>query len=130
MTEDGKVELAWTAPQEGAPVLSDGFEDTANPNGWDIQNVGDRGWTWQESAKHYEPYSGNYSMYMKESWEGVHQDVRLTSPVFVYGRELSFWSKSIAPQKNVKEQYYYVEVSTDGGETWTPVYDLTKTAMC
>ena len=126
VTEDGKAELAWTAPQEGTPVLSDGFEDTANPNGWVIQNAGDRGWTWQEAAKNYMPYSGNYSMYMKSAWEDAHQDERLTSPVFAYGRELSFWSKSIAPQKNVKDQYYYVEVSTDGGETWTPVYDLIK----
>lgn len=126
VTEDGKVELAWTAPQEGTPVLSDGFEDTANPNGWGIQNAGDRGWTWQEAAKNYMPYSGNYSMYMKSAWEDAHQDERLISPVFAYGRELSFWSKSIAPQKNVKDQYYYVEVSTDGGETWTPVYDLIK----
>ena len=98
-------------------MLSDGFEDTANPNGWVIQNAGDRGWTWQEAAKNYMPYSGNYSMYMKSAWEDAHQDERLTSPVFAYGRELSFWSKSIAPQKNVKDQYYYVEVSTDGGET-------------
>lgn len=126
VTEDGKVELAWTAPQEGTPVLSDGFEDTANPNGWVIQNAGDRGWTWQEAAKNYMPYSGNYSMYMKSAWEDAHQDERLISPVFAYGRELSFWSKSIAPQKNVEDQYYYVEVSTDGGETWTPVYDLIK----
>lgn len=126
VTEDGKVELAWTAPQEGTPVLSDGFEDTANPNGWVIQNAGDRGWTWQEAAKNYMPYSGNYSMYMKSAWEDAHQDERLISPVFAYGRELSFWSKSIAPQKNVKDQYYYVEVSTDDGETWTPVYDLIK----
>lgn len=126
VTEDGKVELAWTAPQEGTPVLSDGFEDTANPNGWVIQNAGDRGWTWQEAAKNYMPYSGNYSMYMKSAWEDAHQDERLISPVFASGRELSFWSKSIAPQKNVKDQYYYVEVSTDGGETWTPVYDLIK----
>ena len=126
VTEDGKVELAWTAPQEGAPVLSDGFEDTANPNGWTIKNAGDRGWTWQEAAKNYMPYSGNYSMYMKSAWEDKHQDERLISPVFAYGRELSFWSKSIAPQKDIKDQYYYVEVSTDGGETWAPVYDLIK----
>ena len=126
VTEGGKVELAWTAPQEGAPVLSDGFEDTANPNGWTIKNAGDRGWTWQEAAKNYMPYSGNYSMYMKSAWEDKHQDERLISPVFAYGRELSFWSKSIAPQKDIKDQYYYVEVSTDGGETWAPVYDLIK----
>ena len=107
VTEDGKVELAWTAPQEGAPVLSDGFEDMANPNGWTIKNAGDRGWTWQEAAKNYMPYSGNYSMYMKSAWEDKHQDERLISPVFAYGRELSFWSKSIAPQKDLSLIHIY-----------------------
>ncbi len=126
VTADGEVELAWTAPREGAPVLSDGFEDTGNPNGWTIRNAGDRGWTWQEAARHYEPHGGNYSMYMKEAWEDAHQDERLSSPVFAYGTELSFWSKSIAPQKSIKDQYYQVEASADGGETWTPVYDLVK----
>lgn len=126
VTVDGKVGLAWTAPREGAPMLSDGFEDTVNSNGWNVQNAGDRGWTWQEAARNYMPYSGNYSMYMKSAWEDAHQDERLISPVFAYGRELSFWSKSIAPQKNIKDQYYYVEVSTDGGETWVTVYDLVK----
>ncbi|MBO5180990.1 MAG: M6 family metalloprotease domain-containing protein [Paraprevotella sp.] len=124
--ENGGVVLAWTAPKEGAPLLSDGFEDVSNPNGWTIRNAGDRGWGWQESSKYYLPYKGNYSLYMKSAWEDVHQDEWLVSPVFANGRELSFWSKSIAPQKNINNQYYYVEVSTDGGETWTPVYDLVK----
>ena len=47
VAEEGTVVLRWTAPQEGVPLLSDGFEDTANPNGWTIQNApGGRGWTW------------------------------------------------------------------------------------
>ena len=37
---------------------------------------------------------------------------------------MTFYSKSIAPQKNVQNQFYYVKVSTDGGGNWTPVYDL------
>lgn len=124
---DGGVELSWVAPQEGTPVLSDGFEDTANPNGWTIQNApGGRGWTWQEDMKNYEAYDGNYSMYMKSAWEDLHQDEWLISPSFSGGRTLSFYSKSIAPQKNIRNQYYYVEVSTDGGVNWTQVYDLVK----
>ena len=123
--ESGGVVLAWTAPQEGAPVLSDGFEDTANPNGWAIQNApGGRGWTWQEDARNYEAYEGNYSMYMKSAWEDLHQDEHLVSPVFANGRTLTFWSKSIAPQKTIKNQYYLVEVSRDGGQTWEVAYDL------
>ncbi|MCD8318501.1 MAG: BACON domain-containing protein [Paraprevotella sp.] len=123
-TQNGEILLTWTAPQTGELLLSDGFEDTSNPNQWTIQNAGDRGWTWQESEKNHQPYSGNYSMYMNVSYD--HQDERLTSPVFAYGRELSFYSKSIAPQKTIQDQFYYVEVSTDGGDTWTPVYDLIK----
>ena len=97
-----------------------------NPNGWTIQNYGDRGWTWQQAEKNYMPYSGNYSVYMKSAWEDIHQDESLISPVFSNGKTLTFYSKSIAPQKTVKNQFYYVEVSIDGGENWTPVYDLMK----
>lgn len=125
-TSEGTVELQWTAPQEGRLVLGDGFEDTENPNGWTIRNYGDRGWVWQEAAKNYMPYEGNYSLYMKSAWEDIHQDEWLISPVFSGGKTLTFYSKSIAPQKTVKNQYYYVEVSMDGGENWTPVYDLMK----
>lgn len=126
VSEDGSVKLEWAAPQEGQLILFDGFEDTENPNGWTIQNYGDRGWTWQQAEKNYMPYSGNYSMYMKSAWEDVHQDERLISPVFSNGQTLTFYSKSIAPQKTVKNQYYFVEVSQDGGVVWEPVYDLMK----
>ena len=121
------VRLSWVAPQEGAPLVSDGFEDTTNPNGWTIRNApGERGWTWQEDVRNYEAYEGGYSMYMKSAWEDLHQDEWLISPMFSGGRTLSFYSRSIAPQKNVKAQFYYVEVSTDNGVNWTPVYDLMK----
>lgn len=118
------VVLEWTAPQEGTPLLSDGFEDTSNPNGWTLRNVGDRGWTWQEATRYYVPYNGNYSLYMREAWVDEHQDEWLISPVFANGQTLTFYSKSIAPQKNVQNQFYYVKVSIDGGENWTSVYDL------
>lgn len=123
-TGEGVVTLSWTAPQEGTPVLSEGFEDTTNPNGWTISNYNDRGWYWTESSKYYLPYSGNYSMYMKSAWEDEHQDESLTSPVFANGKILTFYSKSIAPQKTAKNQYYYVEVSSNGGATWEGVYNL------
>lgn len=126
LTAENTIELKWIAPQEGEQILSDGFENTENPNGWTIKNYGDRGWTWQAAEKNYMPYSGNYSIYMKSAWDDIHQDESLISPVFSNGKTLTFYSKSIAPQKTVKNQFYYVEVSTDGGENWTPVYDLMK----
>ena len=122
--EEGSVTLSWTAPQEGTPVLSEGFEDVANLN-WTISNYNDRGWYLTESSKYYLAYSGNYSMYMKSAWEDEHQDEILISPTFANGKVLTFQSKSTAPMKNpTYPHHYYVEVSSDGGESWTPVYNL------
>ena len=125
VTEEGSVTLSWTAPQEGTPVLAEGFEDTTNPNGWTISNYNDRGWYWTESSKYYLAYSGNYSMYMKSAWVDEHQDEKLISPTFANGKILTFQSKSTAPLKTPSyPHHYYVEVSSDGGESWTPVYNL------
>ena len=123
-TEEGSVTLSWTAPQEGTPVLSEGFEDVANMN-WTISNVNDRGWYLTESSKYYLAYSGNYSMYMKSAWEDEHQDEYLISPSFANGKVLTFYSKSTAPMKTPSyPHHYYVEVSSDGGATWHQVYNL------
>lgn len=123
-TPEGGICLSWTAPNEGKLILSDGFENTENPNGWKIINAGDRGWNWQESNKYYEAYSGNYSVYMKSAWEDVHQDEWLISPEFSNGKNLTLYSKSIAPQKNIQNQFYEIVVSNDGGHSWQKVYDL------
>ena len=121
---EGSVILSWTAPQEGTPVLSEGFEDVANMN-WTISNVNDRGWYLTESSKYYLAYSGNYSMYMKSAWEDEHQDEYLISPTFANGKVLTFQSKSTAPKKTPSyPHHYYVEVSSDGGSTWNQVYNL------
>ncbi len=124
--EENTVRLTWASSQEGAPLLFDGFEDTSNPNGWQIKNEGDRGWHWYPTDKYYPAHTGSYSFYMKSAWEDLHQDERLTSPSFANGHTLTFYSRSIAPQKNVADQFYYVEVSKDNGATWTAVYDLIK----
>ena len=124
VVEEGSVVISWTAPQEGTPVLSEGFEDVANMN-WTISNVNDRGWYLTESSKYYLAYSGNYSMYMKSAWEDEHQDEYLISPTFANGKVLTFYSKSTAPKKTPSyPHHYYVEVSSDGGATWTQVYNL------
>lgn len=121
---ENSVHLSWTAPFEGTPIVSQDFEDPDNHGGWEINNVNDRGWRWLESSKYYAPYAGNYGCLMKEAWEDEHQDEWLISPTFANGKTLSFYSKSIAPQKNNPTNFYYVKVSQDGGATWTPIYDL------
>ena len=123
-TDEGSVTISWTAPQEGTPVLSEGFEDVANLN-WTISNYNDRGWYLTESSKYYLAYSGNYSMYMKSAWDDEHQDEILISPTFANGKVLTFYSKSTAPKKTPSyPHHYYVEVSSDGGATWNQVYNL------
>ena len=59
-----------------------------------------------------------------EAWEDIHQDEYLISPVFANGKSLTFYSKSTAPQKNNPQNFYYVEVSSDGGTTWKQIWDL------
>ena len=123
VTDEG-IRLSWTAPFEGQPVLSEDFENPENPNGWTILTTGDRYWRWQADGKNTAPYEGNYSMYMPGAWEDLHQDEKLISSTFAYGKTLTFYSKSIAPGKKNDVQFYLVEVSSDDGETWHTVYDL------
>lgn len=122
--EGDKVLLSWVAPQEGSPIIYEGFENTENPNQWEISNYNDRGWMWQENIKNNESYKGSYSIRMKEAWIDEHQDEWLISPSFSNGKVLSFYSKSTAPGKDNPENCYYIKVSQDGGETWNEIWNL------
>lgn len=122
--EGNTVVLTWVAPHEGTPALMEDFEDSGNLAKWTIKNEGNRGWLWQKNEKYKEPYAGNYSMRLLEAWEDIHQDEYLISPVFANGKSLTFYSKSTAPQKNNPQNFYYVEVSSDGGTTWKQIWDL------
>ena len=122
--EGNTVVLTWVAPHEGTPALLEDFEDSGNLAKWTIKNEGNRGWLWQKNEKYKEPYAGNYSMRLLEAWEDIHQDEYLISPVFANGKSLTFYSKSTAPQKNNPQNFYYVEVSSDGGTTWKQIWDL------
>lgn len=124
--DGNKVVLSWIAPKEGTPLLYEGFEDSGNPNKWEIRNYNDRGWVWQQTGKNNESFKGNYSARMKEAWIDEHQDEWLISPAFSNGSVLSFYSKSIAPGKDNPENNYFVEVSKDNGKTWEKVWDLMK----
>lgn len=122
--EESTVVLTWVAPHEGSPALMEDFEDSETIARWTLKNEGNRGWQWQKSEKYKEPYTGNYSMRMLEAWVDEHQDEYLISPAFAKGKSLTFYSKSTAPQRNNPTNFYYVEVSSDGGTTWTKIWDL------
>ena len=122
--EGNAIVLSWVAPHEGTPALVEDFEDSQSLAKWTIKNEGDRGWVWKKSEKYAEPYTGNYSMRLLDAWEDIHQDEYLISPSFSKGKSLTFYSKSTAPQKNNPANFYYVEVSSDGGITWEKIWDL------
>ena len=122
--EENAIVLSWVAPHEGIPALVEDFEDSQSLAKWTIKNEGDRGWVWKKSEKYAEPYTGNYSMRLLDAWEDIHQDEFLISPSFSKGKSLTFYSKSTAPQKNNPANFYYVEVSSDGGTTWEKIWDL------
>ncbi len=117
---DGPIE----GDVDGVLLLHDGFEDTANPAGWEIKTTGDRTWTWLETTRYNPAHTGNYSMTMKEAWSDVHQDEYLISPVLSGATSMVFYSRTTAAQATPKVlPYYLVEVSSDNGATWTSLFN-------
>lgn len=127
-TIEGKcVSLSWTAASADKVILADDFENTDNPNGWTIDTTGDRGWRWEKGTPdkgYYRPYEGNYAATVYYAWEDEHQDEYFTSPSFANGKTLNFYSRTNAAGATPKNPpYYNVEVSSDNGETWTPIFN-------
>ncbi len=127
-TTEGKcVSLSWTAASADKVILADDFENTDNPNGWTIDTTGDRGWRWEKGTPdkgYYRPYEGKYAATVYYAWEDEHQDEYLTSPSFANGKTLNFYSRTNAAGATPKNPpYYNVEVSSDNGETWTPIFN-------
>ncbi len=113
-----------TTTLQGNVLLYDDFENTANPNGWEITTTGDRTWAWTETTKYHPAYAGNYSMVLSEAWTDTHQDEYLTSPKLSGAVRLEFQSRTTAAQATPKvPPFYLVEVSSDGGTTWTSLFN-------
>lgn len=115
-------------------ILFDDFENTANPHGWIIENQGENGSGWQYcegtttgKAKKM-VNSGTHALLMKETiMEDLHQESRLTSPVFAGGKTLSFYSHCNGGNSTPKNPpVYIIEVSSDGGSTWHTIFDVLK----
>ncbi len=125
--EEGSVKLSWTAASADKVILSDDFENTDNPNGWEVKTSGDRGWRWekcQPDKGYYRSYEGNYAATVYDAWDDIHQDEYFTSPAFANGKTLTFYSRTNSAGATPKDpQYYNVEVSKDNGESWTPIFN-------
>lgn len=122
----GAVELTWAAPVSGETVLSEDFENDASVANWTIRHDSQnpKQWTHVAADKNTEVADGSHAMKLDSDWDYLHQDEWLISPVFAQGAQLTFHSKSIAPQKNNAHNFYYVLVSSDNGESWEILYDL------
>ena len=120
------VELVWKAPVSGVTVLHEDFESESSMAYWEIKKDSQNpaGWVRTESDKYTEVYNGSFAMRLNSDMSDMHQDEWFISPVFAKGAKLVFYSKSLAPQKNNSHNFYYVLVSSDGGESWKTVYDL------
>lgn len=122
------IKLEWIA-KTGGLLMSETFEDASNPNGWTLLNTDTRGWRWQPNTRLYPARDGsNYSATLYSAWEETdkNENQRLISPTFANGKTLSFYSRSNAALRNLAAvgQYYWVEVSNDGGNNWVKVFDV------
>jgi len=115
-------------------ILFDDFENISNPNGWVIDYEGEtgRGWQYTEGSTTGKTTSmtnsGTHAMTMKDVyWEDVHMDAKLTSPLFSGGKTLTFYSHCNGGNATPKNPpVYVIEVSSDGGSTWTQIFDVLK----
>lgn len=136
-TDDATLSKTVVVKQEAKSagvILFDDFENTYNPNGWVIENIGENGSGWQYcegsttgKAKKM-VNSGTHALLMKETiMEDLHQESRLTSPVFSGGKTLTFYSHCNGGNATPRTPpVYIIEVSSDGGSTWNTIFDVLK----
>ena len=121
------VHLSWNKASAAARLIYDDFENTSNPNAWEIKTSGDRGWRWEKcnpDKGFYRSYEGSYAATVYDAWEDIHQDEYFTSKVFANGNTLTFYSRTNgAGRTSANPPYYNVEVSSDNGATWTLVFN-------
>ncbi|MGI6718879.1 MAG: choice-of-anchor J domain-containing protein [Bacteroidales bacterium] len=128
-TVDGNVvTLTWQAGNGGdepSEEITEGFEGESLPEGWTINSLDAITWehvgTIEFSSGPVIPHEGEKQMNCH--WSFGDQDEWLISPEFTMptGATLTFWTYLTLGSTN--GDHYYVKVSTDGGTTWTEVWD-------
>lgn len=96
----------------GENIITDDFEPTPEPDWTHNADQGDDNWRHDTSS--YAHSSSN--VYIYEPGTDYISDARLITQVFSGGSEFSFWHTY-----NFEEEYDggVIEISTDGGNTWT-----------
>ena len=126
------VSLIWNQPGGGEDI-TEGFEGAEfPPEGWSqiINNYNEGGAGVMASWCHIgtvaltpavPPYSGDYQAGLW--WDYDYQDEWLITPQFTCppAANLKFWSYVF--MGSTYNDHYYIKVSTDNGDTWTPIWD-------
>ncbi len=118
------IHLSWSPPQcnGGGWLLQEGFESSSfPPAGWSrvIYNTSAT-WSHTDVGSAVGVHTGNYSAGLL--WDYNAQDEWIIARnVFVNGN-LQFWS--MAYQGSAHGDHYYVKVSTDHGNSWDVLFDL------
>ncbi|MFA5559219.1 MAG: carboxypeptidase regulatory-like domain-containing protein, partial [Methanofastidiosum sp.] len=131
-----QVNVTWEAPNPSAVDITEGFEgDTFPPEDWSqiITNPNEAALgvmaTWCRFGTIaldpvVPPHSGDWQAGLW--WEYGHQDEWLITPEFTCppNTELKFWSYVFLG--STYGDHYYVKASTDGGNTWTVLWDAAE----
>jgi len=116
--------LNWSPPQcnGGGAHLAEGFEESYfPPSGWDrIVTNNTATWSHEDAASPMGVHSGDYSAGL--SWDYYHQDEWIIARNIYIDGNLHFWS--FAYQGSAHGDHYYVKVSTDHGQSWVTMLDM------
>ncbi len=117
------VNLSWQPPVcHGGNILDQGFEEPVFPPvEWSTRHTNPTArWIQVPISTPVGVHSGNFSAGL--NWDYTHQDEWLIAEdVYVTG-DLTFWSYAF--QGSLHQDHYYVKVSSDNGQTWQTLFDL------
>lgn len=105
---------------------------TAAPKGWSVVNAPDTvgGWEFSDSGKRGNRTGGSGAFAAVDSWHigvGKHQDSSLLSPVYDFSSSASPRITFDTAYLSYDGQSAGVDVTTDGGATWTSLWQRTTT---
>ncbi|RRD00288.1 L7/L12-related protein [Prevotella sp. OH937_COT-195] len=120
----------WTTDANAQTEYKYSFEGDVIADGWRVETT-NNSQTWvQWGTKKFNdvtvvPHDGEKQMWLGWSWNK--QDERLVSPAIKLGSNatLTFWN-FIPDYDAEKGSRYNVEISTDNGETWTKLWNVTE----
>jgi hypothetical protein len=131
-----QVAVTWEAPDPNAIDITEGFEnDTFPPTDWTqtITNTTDTGamgvgptWTRMGTVALTPPVPPTEGDWQAGLWWGYdYQDEWLITPQFNCPPNGALTFDSYVYYGSTHDDHYYVKVSTDGGNTWTVLWDAT-----